>query len=54
MSLDHIAKVILLTLNPSVPQPELWPMVISFRPANPVAYRKGFKKPKGLLPLEMR
>ena len=35
----------LLTLNPSVPQPELWPTVMSFRPANPLEYRKGFKKP---------
>ena len=35
-----------LTLNPSVPQPRLLPSVMSFRPANPLEYRNGFKKPK--------
>lgn len=40
----------LLTLNPGVPQPPLLPDVISFRPAKPLEYKNGFKKPKGDLP----
>ena len=45
--LDHFQNLALQTSNPRVPQPALLPTVMSFRPANPLEYRNGFKKPMG-------
>lgn len=36
-----------LALNPVVPHPELWPIVISLNPLAAFEYSKGFKKPRG-------
>ena len=40
----------MLTLNPGVPQPPLFPIVMSFMPANPFEYKNGLRKPKGGMP----
>lgn len=34
-------------MNPGVPQPPLFPTVISFRPLKPLEYKNGFKNPSG-------
>ena len=47
---SHPARAV----KPSVEQPGFEPDVMSFNPDLPLEYKKGFKKPKGLLPLEIR
>ena len=51
--LDHF-EIMLLTLNPVVPQPALWPIAMSLRPEDPLEYRKGFKNPKDGRPASRR
>jgi hypothetical protein len=41
-------------VKPFVEQPGFEPEVMSFNPEIPEEYKKGFKKPKGLLPFAMR
>ena len=40
------------TLNPGVPQPGLFPAVISLNPLAPTVYKRGFKNPRGGNPLD--
>lgn len=42
------------TLNPGVPQPGLFPVVMSLKPLTPFLYRKGFRKPSDGCPLARR
>lgn len=42
----YVHTTMLLTLNPGVPHPPLFPIVMSLRPWNPLEYRKGLRNPK--------
>jgi hypothetical protein len=42
------------TLKPGVPQPGAFPDVMSFRPATPFEYKRGFRNPRGERPEERR
>jgi len=44
----------LVALNPEVPQPELFPVVISLSTPDSLEHKRGFKNPKGDLPFESR
>ena len=44
----------MVALKPSVPHPGLLPIVISFKPAYPVSYNHGFKKPREGFPALIR
>lgn len=43
----------ILTLKPGVPHPGAFPSVMSFRPATPIEYNIGLRKPNGGFPAAM-